>query len=175
VKKHIKQTRSSIQLPSVIRYSSYVFMGAGGLLSAYFVLVGGPNKGEGRHLLSNDANPYLDIQVGLILLAIGLLIPLIYRLVMNVNFGDTLLDVILKLELGIVGLAAIWTLISLGSLAGALTGFILFLLVPLIPIIVVLSVIRYKEILKDSYNRLKFLAIIANWGALVFMIINVTN
>jgi hypothetical protein len=58
----------------------------GAILLGWFIIVGGPNKGQGEHILSDTLglqpdNLYLDMQAGLTLLVFGTLLGIINRAV----------------------------------------------------------------------------------------------
>lgn len=70
-----KGSRAVRVLANVIIFL-YLF---GSLLIVLFILHGGPNKGKGSHLFNNSDNLYMDMQVGIALILLAVMISIYSR------------------------------------------------------------------------------------------------
>lgn len=158
-----------------IKYATYVSLVTGALLITSFAARGGPNGENGGHPFNGIPNLYLDLHIGLILIAVGILIPITSKIRVNRAYSDDVLTVVAKIQLALLMLALVWGIMTYGTLAMVLSWFVLYLEVPLIVGVVLLSLARYNKVLSASYPWYILLAIALNWLSFIFIIFNVTN
>lgn len=158
------------------RLISYTLLGLGFLLIASFIYRGGPNRGEGTHFFDNEYNLYLDAQIGLVLIAAGMLIFGATKILKRIETSDKILTVVIKIQIVIstLGLITIATA-SDHSLAPLGAYYSLYIFVPLVVIVMMLSIFRFKKLASHGYPLYVLMGVIANWIAAIWMTIRVTD
>lgn len=79
-RKHHRYSQQGIHKKSgfkYLKYSSIACVVVGWLILINFAISGGPNKGIGKHIYNSSDNPYFDMQLAFILIAIGIILGFI--------------------------------------------------------------------------------------------------
>lgn len=147
-----------------------IFLGLA--LGGYFTAIGGPNKGKGAHLLNNSTNLYLDIQVALSLIGIGIVLVLFRKVTDNINNVLKTLKALVTTQLILLAFALVWGLLTMNSLAAVLSAFVLFLEIPLVFLVLFVALVGARKV---EYPVAYRIAILVNIFALGLMILNVTT
>lgn len=70
-----------------LAYSVLLFILIGAILLIQFAMVGGPNNGQGKFLLSSADNPYWQMQLGLASLLLAGILSIITAIVRRISKG----------------------------------------------------------------------------------------